>query len=170
MGTKDSLEQVFCNPKIIRDKRSLFMEVEDQKYIEDATSPHQLIVNSVKFIYLLESFCLSNNIKLYWTTWNTSTYYILEELSKMKDFKLKNYRSFYPPNSELEGMGGFVLQGCDPNTHEHEFKDHPSWLVGSDYAFIDGKKTLKNSHPGIHVQEHISNFFYNLHKENNENN
>lgn len=170
MGTKDSLERVFCNPKIIQDKKSFFMEIENQKYIEDSTSPHQLIVDSIKFIYILESFCLSNNIKLYWTTWNIPSSYILEELQQMENFKLKNFTSFYPPDSEYEGMGALILENCSPNTHEHEFKDHPSWYEGSDYAFIDGKKTFKNSHPGIHVQEHISEFFYNLYKENNKDN
>jgi len=170
LGTRDSLERVFCTPKIIQDKKSFFMEIKDKKYIEDSTSPHQLIVNSVKFIYILESFCLSNNIKLHWTTWDTPSSYILEELSKMKDFKLKNFTSFYPPNSEYTGMGQPIIEMCNPDTHEHEFKDHPSWPVGSDYSFIDGTKTLKNSHPGIHIQEHISEFFYNLYKEENEDN
>lgn len=170
MGKRDILEQIFCCPRIMQDKRSIFMEVEDKKNIEDSVSPHQLILDSVNFIYILESFCLSNNIKLYWTTWNTPTFYILEELSKMENFKLKNYTSFYPPNSEYSGMGQPIVEMCNPDTHEHEFKDHPSWSVGSDYAFIDGKKTFKNSHPGIHIQEHISEFFYNLYKENNENN
>ena len=170
MGTRDILEQIFCNPRIIQDKRSLFMEVEDQKYIEDSTSPHQLILDSVKFIYILESFCLSNNIKLYWSTWNTPTAYVLEELSKIENFKLKKYTSFYPPHSEYTGIGGFILDNCNPDTHEHDLNDHPSWSVGSDYSFIDNKKTFKNSHPGIHTQEHISEFFYNLYKEHNEDN
>lgn len=170
IGTRDSLHQVFCNPTIVKDNKSVFMEVEDQKYIEDSTSPHQLILNSVKFIYLLESFCLSNNIKLYWTTWNTSSSNILKELSKMENFKLKNFTSLYPTDSEYAGVGAFVLDTCNPDTHEHEFKDHPSWNKGSDYAFINGEKTLKMSHPGVHVQEHIADFFYNLYKANNENN
>lgn len=169
LGTKDYLESTFCNPRIIQENKSFFMEIENQKYIEDSTSPHQLISDSVKFIYILESFCLSNNIKLYWTTWDAATSSILEELIKIKDFKLKNFTSFYPTNSEYAGIGGLILENCNPDTHEHEFKDHPSWSVGSDYSFIDGKKTFKNSHPGIHVQEHISDFFYNLYKENNEN-
>lgn len=170
LGTKDYLESTFCNPRIVKDNKSFFMEIENQKYIEDSTSPHQLISDSVKFIYILESFCLSNNIKLYWTTWDAATSSILEELSKIKDFKLKNFTSFYPPNSEYTGIGGLILEKCNPDTHEHEFKDHASWAVGSDYAFVDGVKTFKNSHPGIHVQEHISDFFYNLHEEHNENN
>jgi hypothetical protein len=170
LGTRDSLERVFCTPKIIQDKKSFFMEIKDKKYIEDSTSPHQLIVNSVKFIYILESFCLSNNIKLHWTTWDTPSSYILEELSKMKDFKLKNFTSFYPPDSEYEGMGALVMEMCKPDTHKHEFQDHESWAKGSDYSFIDGKKTDSNSHPGIHVQEHISDFFYKLHKEHNGDN
>jgi hypothetical protein len=170
MGTRDVLEQIFCNPRIMQDKRSIFMEVEDRKYIEDSTSPHQLISDSIKFIYILESFCLSNNIKLYWSTWNTPSSYILEELNEMQNFKLKNFTSFYPPNSEYTGMGQPIVEMCNPDTHEHEFKDHPSWSVGSDYSFIDNKKTFKNSHPGIHTQEHISEFFYNLYKEQNEDN
>jgi hypothetical protein len=167
MGTRDPLEQIFCNPRIMQKKRSIFMEIENQKYIEDSTSPHQLILDSVKFIYILESFCLSNNIKLHWSTWNTPSSYILEELSQIQNFKLKNFTSFYPPNSEYTGMGQPIMEMCNPDTHEHEFKDHPSWPVGSDYAFIDGEKTFKNSHPGIHTQEHISDFFYNLYKEHN---
>lgn len=172
MGTKDVLDNIFCNPTIIKDKKSFFMEVEDKGYIEDSVSPHQLILDSVNFIYILESFCLSNNIKLYWTTWNGPTSFILEELSKIKNFKLKNFTSFYPIgfNLEYDGIGGFVNNNCNMNTHEHEFKDHVCWAQGSDYAFINGEKTFKNSHPGIHVQEHISEFFYNLHKEHNEDN
>lgn len=165
MGTKDFLERTFCNPKIIQNNKSFFMEIENQKYIEDSTSPHQLILDSVRFIYILESFCLSNNIKLYWTTWDRPSSYVLEELSKIKDFKLKNFKSFYPPDSEHGGIGGLIIDNCKPDTHEHEFKDHESWSKGSDYAFINGEKTFKNSHPGVHVQEHVSEFFYNLHKE-----
>jgi hypothetical protein len=170
MGKRDALEQIFCNPIVLQENRSLFMEVEDKKYIEDSISPHQLILDSIKFIYLLESFCLSNNIELYWSTWNTPTSCILEELSKIENFKLKNFTSFYPPNSEYRGIGGFILDNCNPDTHEHDLNDHESWAVGSDYAFIDGEKTFKNSHPGIHVQEHISEFFYNLYKGHNEDN
>ena len=119
---------------------------------------------------MLEAFCLSNNIKLHWTTWNTPSSYILEELGKIENFKLKNFTSFYPAGSEYSGMGGLILDTCDPDTHEHEFKDHECWANGSDYYYVDGKKTDSNSHPGIHTQEHISDFFYNLYKEKNEDN
>jgi len=172
IGKKDWLDHIFCNPTIIKDNKSFFMQVDDKSYIEDSTSPHQLILNSVNYIYMLESFCLSNNIKLYWTTWNGPTSFILQELSKLENFKLKNFTCFYPDdfNLQYDGIGGFVNNRCNMNTHEHEFKDHVSWAHGSDYAFIDGEKTFKNSHPGIHVQEHISEFFYNLYKEHNENN
>jgi hypothetical protein len=168
MGTKDNLEHIYCNPVIVKDKRSFFLEIEDQKYIEDSTSPHQLILNSINFIYILEAFCLSNNIKLYWTTWNTPSSYILEELSKISNFKLKNFTSFYNSNLDYYGPKGFVDSVCNPTTHKHDLKDHPSWYEGSDYCFIDGKKTFKNSHPGIHVQEHFADFFYNLYNEKNK--
>ena len=99
MGTRDILEQIFCNPRIMQIKRSFFMEVENQKYIEDSTSPHQLILNAVNYIYILESFCLSNNIKLYWTTWDRPSSMIMEELLRLEDFKLKNFVPFYPKSA-----------------------------------------------------------------------
>ena len=165
MGTLDPLGYVFCNPKVIKDGKSFFMEVEDKKYIEDSTSPHQLIMNSVRYLYMLEAFCSSNNIKLHWSVWDPPSSYILEELGKMKDFKLKNFSSFYPPNSQYNGPGSMIDFACDPRNHKHEFRDHPSWIKGSDYAFIDGKKTFQNTHPGIHTQEHFADFFYNLYNK-----
>ena len=168
IGKREGLEYIFCNPTIIKDKRSFFMESEGKGFIEDITSPHQLILDSVNFIYILESFCLSNNIKLYWTTWNGPCSYILQELSKIKDFKLKNFTSFYPTDQYVNGPGSYINNKCSQDTHEHEFSGHPSWNHGSDYSFINNEKTFINSHPGIHVQEHISEFFYNLYKEHNE--
>lgn len=165
IGTKDKLEYIFCNPVIIKDKKSIFMEIENQKYIEDSVSPHQLILDSVNFIYILEAFCLANNIKLYWTTWNAPSSYILEELSKIENFKLKNFTTFYTAGDSFDGPGSFISNMCDSGAHEHEFRDHPSWYQGSDYYFIDGKKTFEYSHPGIHVQEHFADFFYNLYNE-----
>jgi hypothetical protein len=76
MGKNDWLEYIYCNPVIVKDGRSFFMEVENQKFVEDSTSPHQLILDSINLIYILESFCLSNNIKLYWTTWHSPTSYV----------------------------------------------------------------------------------------------
>jgi hypothetical protein len=165
MGTKDHLEYIYCNPIIIKENGLLFMEIENQKYIEDSTSPHQLILDSINSIYMLEAFCLSNNIKLHWTTWNAPSSCILEELSKMKNFKLKNFTSFYGDANIFDGPGSFVLDKCRPDTHEHEFRDHASWHNGSDYYFLNGKKTFEYSHPGIHVQEHFADFFYNLYKD-----
>jgi hypothetical protein len=165
MGTTDPLGYVFCNPKVIKDGKSFFMEIEDKKYVEDSISPHQLIMNSVRYIYMLEAFCSSNNIKLHWSVWDPPSSYILEELVKNKDFKLKNFSSFYPPNSDYNGPGSMIGWYCKPENHEHELKGHESWSNGSDYAFIDGKKTFKNSHPGIHTQEHFADFFYNLYNK-----
>lgn len=165
MGKKDNIEYIYCNPTIVQEKKSFFMEVEDMGYVEDSISPHQLILNSVNSIYMLEAFCLSNNIKLHWTTWNAPTAYILEELSKMKNFKLKNFTSLYPPDSEYNGPGTLIDYNCNPELHQHEFRDHESWIKGSDYAFVDGKKTFKHSHPGIHIHEHFSDFFYNLYND-----
>ncbi len=167
IGTQDYLEYIYCNPKIVKDRRSAFMEVEDATYIEDSRSPHQLILDCINSIYILESFCLSNNIQLHWTTWNTASSWILEELVKMENFKLKNYTSLYPPKSEY-GPNALVEQTCKID-HDNEFKDNVAWKNGSDYSIIDGKKTSQNSHPGIHFQYHVADFFYNLYKQDVKN-
>jgi hypothetical protein len=84
----------------------------------------------------------------------------------MENFKLKNFTSLYSPSLYYnKGLGELVDSVCSPHTHEHEFKNHPSWNIGSDYAFINGEKTFKNTHPGIHIQEHIADFFYNLYND-----
>lgn len=166
LGTRDYLEYIYCNPKMVRVDRSVFMEIEDHKYIEDSTSPHQLILNSINFIYILESFCLLNNIKLYWTTWNTPSSWVLEELLKMENFKLKNFTSLYPPNYSQYGPNALVEETCDVY-HENEFTKHAAWHNGSDYSIINGKKTFENAHPGIHFQYHAADFFYNLYKKDN---
>jgi len=159
----DYLQYTFCNPIVDVYKNSIFMKIENQKYIEDSTSPHQLILNSINFIYNLESFCFTNNIKLYWTTWDIPTAMIMDKLVSLKNFKLKNYTSFYSPNLKTK-YRGYALD-CILD-HESEFKDSLFWHKGSDYSIINNKKNLKNAHPGIHFHYHFSDFFYNLYKKN----
>ena len=166
-GKEDVLELLFCNPNIKRDGYLLFMEVEDKKYIEDLTSPHQLILDSINSIYILEAFCLSNNIKLYWTTWDIPSSLVMEELCKMKNFKLKNFKSFFQPDTK-KNEDPFTQNACNLH-HESEFKDSLWWTMGSDYSVINYKKVYNRKHPGVHFQTHVSDFFYNLYKENNEN-
>jgi hypothetical protein len=160
VGTEDNLQLMFCNPKVKIDRGIIFMEIRDGKNIEDAISPHQLILNSVNFIYNLESFCLTNNIRLHWTTWDRSSSTILRELGKFKDFKLKNFVPFYPEDATDQG-NLFIKKICSLN-HDSEFKNHLCWPSGSDYSVIDYEKQPQMSHPGIHFQYHLAEFFHNL--------
>jgi hypothetical protein len=150
----------YCSPTIISHEDVVFMEVENRKYIEDSVSPHQLILNSINSIYALESFCLSNNIKLYWSTWDRPSALVMEELSKIEDFKIKNYTPFFPSNVK-KSIGSFIESTCNSN-HESEFKDDPFWIVGSDYSIVNSKKTKENAHPGIHSHIHVADFFHSL--------
>lgn len=154
----DSLTLTFCNPKVSQySKDRVHMEIKDKSNIEDSVSPHQLILDSVNFIYILESFCLTNGIKLYWTTWDNPSFRILKEMSKIKDFKLKNFSQSNP---------GYSPSEC--NLHDNsEFNDHPQWERGSDYSIINNKKTKDYSHPGIHYHNHIAILFDNLRKQKN---
>lgn len=165
--SKDVLRLTFCNPLVMKVRNSINMEIEDKKYIEDSTSPHQLILNSINFIYMLESFCLTNNIKLHWTTWDLPTSMIMEKLIKIKDFKLKNFSMLLPSDPE-ETFNFSIKRNCN-SFHDSEFKDTKYWNQGSDYSIINYKKDTTTAHPGIHFQEHVAELFYNLYKENNEN-
>jgi len=164
----NNLSYTFSNPKVsVLDSDSIFMEIEDQKYIEDSVSPHQLILNSVNAIYVLESFCLSNNINLNWTTWDLASALVMENLVKLKDFKLKNYTPFFPPKTKTQ-INTFISDSCKSD-HNSDFKDNICWTVGSDYSIVDSKKMVTGrAHPGIHFHEHMADFFYNLSKQNNE--
>jgi hypothetical protein len=165
-GNDSILSLTFCNPNVILHKDSLLMDVEDQEYIEDATSPHQLILDAVNFIYILESFCSSNNIKLYWTTWDLNTNILMEQLSTIKDFKLKNFTSFFPPGSRMS-CSSVVRQNCKSD-HGSEFINSMWWDQGSDYSIVNNEKTSNYSHPGIHFQHHVADLFYDLYKRDAE--
>jgi len=159
---KDSLQQIFCNPIIHKHDDSIFMEIENQKYIEDATSPHQLILNSINFIYILESFCLANNIKLHWTTWHVPSATIMEELLKIKNFKLKNFADFvFAPDVNNTDFRSVSFK-CSLS-HDSEFYDSIYWKRGTDYSIENYKKVSDHAHPGIHFQYHFADLFYKLH-------
>lgn len=156
----EGLLVTFCNPKITMLKESLFMQITDKKYIEDAISPHHLIFNAINSIYMLEAFCLTNNIELNWTTWDISTAKVMDKLCNLKDFQLKRYTSFFPKDNS-KGVNHFIKDSCNLD-HDSEFKDALQWVRGSDYSVIDGKETDVGAHPGIHTQYHFANFFYNI--------
>jgi len=163
VGKEDYLELMFCNPTIKIDRDTVYMETKNKRNIEDAISPHQLILNAVNSIYTLESFCLSNNIKLYWTTWNRASSMIMRQLLMLEDFKLKNFVPFYPTNAK-DQLDEFIDDTCNSD-HNSEFKDHLCWPAASDYSIIDYKKQPHMHHPGIHFQYHIADFFYNLYNK-----
>lgn len=166
INNNENLGMTFCNPQVYKDATSdsLFMEIDNQNYIEDAISPHQLILNSINFIYILESFCSSNNIKLYWTTWDMPTSIIMEKLVKIKDFKLKNF-SFLLPINPIESLNFSIKRACNIS-HKSNFIGTRYWSQGSDYSIVDYKKDTSRAHPGVHFQEHVADFFYNLYNEN----
>lgn len=168
IGKQDFLQYIYCNPNIKTDGDYIFMQVEDQKNIEDSRSPHQLILNSINAIYTLEAFCLANKIKLKWTTWDVASSMVINELLNLKDFKLKNFTPLFPPGTKAWAV--YVDTSCRLY-HEPELKNSPWWSIGSDYSIINGKKDTSRSHPGMHLQHHVADFFYKLYKkENNENN
>lgn len=160
----DTLNLQYVGPTIRLHEDTLLMEVNDITYIEDSVSPHQRIIDSVNYIYVLEAFCLANNIKLYWTTWDLPSHKIMQSLISFPDFKLKNFRPFFPEDSK-KGFNGFVNTTCLLG-HKSDLKDHSCWTMGSDIHVENGIKSNKLSHPGIHAHTHTAEFFYNLRSKN----
>ena len=162
VGESDGLGFTFCNPVVMLYDDGLFMEITNKKYIENYTSPHQLILDSINYIYILETFCFINNIKLYWTSWSLTSTLIMEKLINLENFKLKNYSPFMIP-SRADGLSinNYIEKLCHLS-HDSEFKDHVAWKEGTDYSIINYKKTSETAHPGIHAQYHFAKFFYEL--------
>lgn len=158
----DSLSLIYCNPSINMYNKSLFMEIKDKDSIEDSVSPHQLIFNAVNAIYILESFCSTNNIDLHWTTWDIPSKILMQKLLRIENFKLKKYKPI------LNGHGT-VFTNCNNTdtlcSQSFELKNNPFWDRGSDYVVLNGKKDKDIGHPGIHFHVHIADFFYNLYNK-----
>lgn len=164
----DGLYLKSINPQIWFDKKEneMFMikRQRDEDHInsldnemEVTLSPHQLILNSVNVISVLELFCLSHNIDLYWTTWDYNSDIIMQKLNKIPDFKLKKYVKFVDDEANNESI--YYKLDCRSN-HSSELKNHICWDMGIDYHILDGKKVPGiKSHPGIHYQTHVAEFF-----------
>lgn len=158
----DSLSLVYCRPIVYKENDSIFMEIENKEYTENLISPHQLILDAINHIYMLESFCSTNNIKLSWTTWDLPSSLIMEELLNVPNFKLKKFMSFIS-KEETISCNHFITANCNEN-HMSEFTDKISWNRGSDYNFVNGIKVSDWAHPGIHFHYHIAELFYNMYK------
>ena len=160
---QDYLALLYCNPIVYPANNGVFMEVTNKKYIEDSISPHQLIMNSINAIYMLESFCSSNNIKLYWTTWDMSSHLVMEELLKVENFKLKKYIPFF--QKDVERFSDIFKNDDLVLCSKSEFSSLKSWSQGTDYAMINKKKVESTSHPGVHFHFHLSELFHNSYKQ-----
>ena len=127
------------------------------RYMENVLSPHQLISDAIDAISILQSFCYSHGIDLYWSTWDRKTSILLDTLMRIPNFKLKNYIKFYENSF------------CKLD-HNSNLVDHPSWNIGSDICVDLSNNILKEwpSHPGIHYHYHLAEVFEHLFTNNAE--
>jgi hypothetical protein len=142
----------------------LFKRIDKNKNsitLEDSVSPHQAILESINAIYMLESFCKTNNIEFVWSTWSNITKILLESLLKLNNFELTQY----VPIDDLKYSNyncNELVKNCTTE-HNTKLSEQESWKVGSDY-FVNNKKRMDSfySHPGTHFQYHIAEFFNNV--------
>ena len=144
------------SPKFFKSKDS------QVPYMENVLSPHQLISDAIDSISTLQDFCFSHGIKLYWSTWDIPTSILMNTLSKIPDFKLKNYIKFADDNfnNYCAIDGKFPNNFCNSG-HDSKLASHISWDCGSDKLVDPDGNVLKSwpSHPGIHFQYHIADVF-----------
>jgi hypothetical protein len=163
--------KMFCN----RSKEEMFFEKRDSPYqfkskaknityMENVLSPHQFISDSIDLISMMEDFCNSHKINLYWSTWDNPTSMLMDVLLEIPNFKLKKYVKF--ANDEFNNYqtndSKFPNNLCNL-THDSKLIDHPSWEVGSDVVYYYDIQ-LKDTPPhcGIHFQYHAADLFKNL--------
>jgi hypothetical protein len=136
----------------------------DVTYMENVLSPHQLISDAIDSISVLQDFCYSHGIKLYWSTWDIPTSILMDTLLKIPNFKLKNYIKFADDNfNNYSGINGKFPNNFCNSDHESKLVSHTSWNCGSDKLIDSYGNVLESwaSHPGIHFQYHIANTFKN---------
>jgi hypothetical protein len=146
---------------------SKFFKLKDKDvtYMENVLSPHQLISDAIDSISILQDFCYSHGIKLYWSTWDIPTSILMDTLLKIPNFKLKNYIKFADDNfNNYSAINGKFPNSFCNSDHESKLVSHPSWDCGSDKLVDAYSNVLESwpSHPGIHFQYHIANTFKNL--------
>jgi hypothetical protein len=157
-----------ANPAIYfnYDEKKMYGEIPDlkERHVESLLSPHQLILNSINAIYILESFCSTNNIELCWTTWDPASAFLIDKLLEVPNFKLKKYKKFITESGKnyLNGNASFDTSLCNSD-HGSNLNSNHCWTIGSDYVIInDEERPNWASHPGIHFQFHLADFFVNL--------
>jgi hypothetical protein len=148
-----------------------YFKSKDQEinYMENVFSPHQLILDSIESILILEYFCFSHNINLYWTTPDPATAMLMDTLLKIPNFKLKKYFNFDTENFEdnFDINGDFIKESCSLS-HDSKFLNHPSWKRGSDKCLDINNNELKSwvKSPGIHYHHHVAELFYKVYNHN----
>lgn len=153
---ENKTEQMFM---ILNKKANPYEKID----MEHLLSPHQLMVNSINSIHMLELFCLSHNIDLCWTTWDFYSAFVINNLNKKTNFKLKKYKNFLDEKSLNSSGIWFDNWNIDKkfcnSDHSLNLKNNLCWDKGSDFAIAEGKKIKDSNHSGIHYQVHVAEFF-----------
>jgi hypothetical protein len=156
-------------------RKEIFFEKEDYspfskskekgvRYMENVFSPHQLISDSIDSISIIEDFCYSHGIELYWSMWDNPSSMLMDVLVTIPNFKLKKYIKFADDKfSNYQTKNNIFPNNFCSLSHNSNLVNHSSWNVGSDITYSYGKP-IKDvpSHPGIHFQHHVADLFKSL--------
>jgi hypothetical protein len=119
-------------------------------YLYEDVIPVELpLFFSMQAIHILEQYCISNNIKLLWSTWHPDLHQV------MLTVKDNPFNSFYPNEAFL------VMNKITDDCHQ-EYKE----LLGKYFNHgLDTEEDLSQAHPGVHRNVHIAEAFYKKYSE-----
>ena len=144
--TKDSimhdiyLEKYSDSPVSNRSKYSRI----PHKY-EDVLPLELSIFLSSQVIHLLEQYCNSNNIKLFWSSWNN------QFSNTINSIETKIFDNFFY-DKEVLICNNDMSDECHKEYSENAFK---YFRVG-----LDNEDNPRTAHPGVHKHVHIAESFY----------
>lgn len=122
--------------------------------IEDRVSADFGIYYGLNALMQLELFCEFAGIEIVWSTWNSQTKLIIDEILKMDRKFFKNYDSGFLDAVDEEKI-------LDGKCHrDHKFKNENAWDIGTDTPPGNGR-----AHPGIHYHVHVYEYFKDLYEK-----
>lgn len=113
---------------------------------DELISEQQAFYYNTLFIFILEQYCRSNQIKLIWSTWGDHDNF---------DLMFKETYEYYESDSQKL----FIENVYNCKNHESLRNQHPKIFDKAADVYS------QNPHPGVHWHQHVSEFFVNKIKE-----
>jgi hypothetical protein len=138
------IEDIFLNNWNVYD-RDKYLKVPFNS--KDNISPYYGIYQNISSMYEIETFCRFAKINLFWSTYNSESKLIINELLKNKNI----FNDFIIDDDLLTDEP--ALDANCKESHGNKHFNTDLWVFGTDKPW-QGRK-----HPGVHLHTHVAEFF-----------